>query len=109
MGYLMYGRPSESIEIDDRTLAHVKIVILAKLRRNESFAFSFEHEVSEGSGRSTIWLHPSIPIQFKFFGSRQPAINRAWLDALIVAANSVDGLRLIEEPAATPVQVNEEA
>ena len=102
MGYLMYGRPAESIEIEDRTLAHVKIVILAKLRRNESFAFSFEHDVSEGSGRSTIWMHPSIPIQFKFLGSRQPAINRAWLDALVVAANSVDGLRLIEEPAAVP-------
>jgi hypothetical protein len=100
MGYLMYGRPAESIEIEDRTLAHVKIVILAKLRRNESFAFSFEHDVNEGSGRSTIWMHPTIPIQFKFLGSRQPAINRAWLDALVVAANSIDGLRLIEEPTA---------
>jgi hypothetical protein len=107
MGYLMYGRPAEAIEIEDRTLAHVKIVILAKLRRNESFAFSFEHEVSEGSGRSTIWLHPSIPIQFKFHGSRQPAINRAWLDALVLTANSVDGLRLIEEPAAAPTAASE--
>ena len=103
----MYGRPAESIEIEDRTLAHVKIVILAKLRRNESFAFSFEHDVSEGSGRSTIWLHPSIPVQFKFLGSRQPAINRAWLDALVITANSVDGLRLIEEPAAVPTAASE--
>lgn len=99
MGYLLYGRPAEAIEIDDRTLAHVKIVILAKLRRGEAFAFSFEHDVRDGSGRSTIWIHPTIPIQFNFAGSRQPVLNREWIDALIVTANSVDGLRLIPEPA----------
>ena len=102
MGYLMYGRPAEEIEIDDRTLTHLKIVILAKLRRNETFAFSFEHDVSEGSGRSTIWLHPSIPLQFNFVGSRQPSINKPWLEALVVAANSVDGLRMIPEPIEAP-------
>ncbi len=98
MGYLLYGRPAEEIEIDDRALAHVKIVMLAKLRRGESFAFSFEHDASEGLGRSTIWMNPAIPLRFKFLGSRQPAINRDWLDLLVVSANSVDGLRLIPEP-----------
>lgn len=101
MGFLLYGLPAEAIEIDDRTLAHIKIVMLAKLRRDESFAFSFEYDLSEGSGRSTVWVHPTIPMQFKFLGSRQPMINRAWLEALIVSANSVDGLRLIPEPEET--------
>ena len=58
--------------------------------------------MSVGGGRSTIWIHPTIPVQFNFLGSRQPALNRAWLDALIVSANSVDGLRLVEEPAEAP-------
>lgn len=98
MGYLLYGRPAEQIEIDDRALAHIKIVMLAKLRRDESFSFSFEHDVAEGSGRSTLWVHPTIPLQFRFLGSRQPMLNRAWLDALVVSANSVDGLRLFPEP-----------
>lgn len=97
MGFLLYGRPAEEIEIDDRALAHVKIVMLAKLRRGESFAFSFEHEATDEEGRSTIWLHPSIPLRFNFSETRQPDINRAWLDALMSAANSVDGLRLIPE------------
>ncbi|MGX5681117.1 DUF7882 family protein [Schumannella luteola] len=101
MGYLLYGRPAEEIEIEDRILAHIKIVILAKLRRDESFALSFEHDVADGSGRSTIWLHPSIPLQFNFLGSRQPLINRAWLETLVVAANSNDGLRLLPEPPDT--------
>ncbi len=98
MGYLLYGRLPEEVEIEDRTLAHVKVVVLAKLRRGESFAFSFEHDVSNGGGRSTIWMHPSIPLQFNFAGSRQPALNRTWLEVLVNAANSVDGLRLLPEP-----------
>lgn len=98
MGYLLYGRPPEEIEIEDRALAHMKIVILSKLRRGEAFPFSFEHDVSVGSGRSTIWLNPTIPLQFNFLGSRQPAINRAWLEALVATANSVDGLRIVPEP-----------
>jgi len=97
MGVLLYGRPAEEIEIDDRTLAHLKIVILAKLRRGEPLPFSFEHEVNGASGRSTIWLHPTVPLQFTFDSSAQPAINRGWLERLIVAANSLDGLRLLPE------------
>ncbi len=101
MGHLLYGSPPEKVEIDDRALAHVKVVILAKLRRNETFAFSFEHDISIGGGRSTIWLHPAIPLQFTFVGSRQPMLNRSWLDALMITANSVDGLRLMAEPENT--------
>jgi hypothetical protein len=98
MGLLLYGRPAEEIEIDDRALAHIKIVILAKLKRGESFAFSFEHDPSDDAGRSTIWLNPAIALRFKFEEERQPALNRRWLDLLVTAANSVDGLRLIPEP-----------
>ncbi|GAA3748224.1 hypothetical protein GCM10022239_24600 [Leifsonia bigeumensis] len=98
MGFLLYGRPAEEIEIEDRTLAHIKIVILAKLRRGESFAFSFEHDPSDDAGRSTIWLNPAIPLRFKFEEERQPELDRRWLELLVSAANSVDGLRLIPEP-----------
>src|SRR5690606_27277055 len=98
MGYLLYGRPAEEIEIEDRALAHVKIVVIAKFRRGESFAFSFEHDANDGLGRSTLWMNPAIPLRFKFNGSRQPTINRDWLEQLVVSANSVDGLRLIPEP-----------
>lgn len=101
MGFLLYGRPAEEIEIEDRILAHVKIVILTKLRRDQAFAFSFEHDVDGDDGRSTIWIHPSIPLHFKFDETRQPEINRPWLEQLMIAANSGDGLRLIPEPLDT--------
>ena len=44
-----------------------------KLRRSESFMFDVE--IGDGSGRRSFWMHPAVPIQFHFFGSRQPRIN----------------------------------
>lgn len=97
MGTLTYDS-SLTADFDDRTLAHLQIVIGAKLRRNESFYFSWKDDQSIGDGRSVIWLHPAIPISFKFFGGRPPAINRLWIDELMIHANSPGGLQLSPEP-----------
>lgn len=105
MGFLLYGRPAEEIEIEDRVLAHAKIVILTKLRRDQAFAFSFEHDAEDETGRSTIWIHPAIPLHFKFDETNQPQINRHWLEILMIAANSGDGLRLIPEPAVDDTEI----
>lgn len=98
MGTLYYGDARTPIEIDDRALAHLKFVILAKLRRNEGFGFSWVKGISEGSGRATIWLSPSIPLQFEFNGNRPPSLNRAWLEALTQQAATAGGLSIVEEP-----------
>lgn len=98
MGTLHYGSTGLEIEFDDRVLEHLQVVIVAKLRRNEGFVLSWKDPAAIGDGRSTIWLHPSIPLYFKYSGSRQPTINRAWLEVLTVTANSGGGLRVVEEP-----------
>lgn len=103
MGYLLYGERAVEIAIDDRALAHLQIVILQKLRRVESFAFSWVEPTSNGSGRSTIWLHPNVTLQFHYLGTRTPSINEAWVAELSELAYSNSGLRLVPEPAtATP-------
>jgi hypothetical protein len=94
MGQLLYGSPPETFELDDRTLAHVEVVTLAKLRRNESFAISLDRP--EG-GRSTIWIGTNANLQFRFQVGRQE-INRGWLDQLIDSANTPGGLRIEAEP-----------
>ncbi|MCU1440998.1 MAG: ATP-dependent ligase [Rhodoglobus sp.] len=98
MGRLIYGNPSWSIEFDDRVLAHLRAVIIAKMRRDERFSLSWDHGMSRGSGHSSIWMHPSIPMQFEFDGSREPALNREWIDQLMNSANSAGGLHIIPEP-----------
>lgn len=98
MGKLTYDS-TVVVDFDDRLLAHLQMVIATKLRRGESFAFSWRDEAAVGDGRTTIWLNPALPLVFKYFGSKPPVINRLWVEALLQAANSSSGLHIVPEPA----------
>jgi len=102
MGHLVYGDGAYDVAVDDRALAHLQIVIGAKLRRQESFFFSWE-DGSGDDGHSSIWLNPFIPLRFAFASSTPIQINREWLEMLTRAANSTGGLRFVAE-AAEPVE-----
>lgn len=96
MGRFIYDTAANSVDIDDRTLAHLRIVVMNKLRRAESFMFDVE--IGDGSGRRSFWVHPSVPLQFHFFGSRNPRINRVWVEELMQAASGPNGLSIVPEP-----------
>jgi hypothetical protein len=100
MGKLLYSSNAMEIGFEDRALAHLQIVIGAKLRRGEKFFFTWQDNISVGSGRSSIWIEPSIPLYFKFSGTKPVAVNRAWIDALTATANSTTGLAFLPEPGA---------
>lgn len=85
-----------SVEIDDRVLAHLRLVVMNKLRRNEPFMFDVD--VNDGSGRRSFWIHASVPIQFHFYGGRRPRINRVWVEELVLSASSPNGLVIVPEP-----------
>ena len=97
MGKFIYGASGVSVDLDDRVLTHLRVAIMTKLRRNESFMFDVD--VGGGNGRRTFWIHPSVPIQFHFFGSRVPRLNRAWVEEMIVLASSSGGLTIPPEPS----------
>jgi hypothetical protein len=98
MGKLIYDS-TLTVDFEDRVLAHLHLVVGAKLRRNESFFFSWKDDPQNGDGRTVIWIYPTAPVVFKFYGGRPPAINRHWVEALMLTANSAQGLQLIPEPA----------
>ena len=97
MGTFIY-EGHQKAEIEDRALIHLQLVITAKLRRGEPFPFTWREDMSVGGGRTTVWLHEHSSITFKYHGSRQPPINRAWTDALAFTANAPSGLYLTPEP-----------
>ncbi|CAG7612133.1 hypothetical protein ACFPZL_07245 [Leucobacter soli] len=99
MGFLNYAGVQE-YEFEDRTLAHLKAAITMKLRRQESFLMSWTNPPEKGSGRASIWLSPSIPIVFRFSGSRSPQLNETWLTALNELSNSQRGLIVLSEQEA---------
>ena len=102
MGTLLYGTSGVTVTFDDRALWHLQIVITAKLRRGESFVFTWTDTVEGGSGRSTIWLDPSVTLHYRYAGNRLPAVNRQWIDVLMISANSIGGLFYTAEPTVTP-------
>lgn len=76
MGKFIYeGGPK--VDIEDRALSHIQLVITAKLRRGEPFGFTWKEDASVGGGRTTVWVHAGSSIVFKYHGGRQPTINRA--------------------------------
>lgn len=97
MGHIYYGHgpASEPIPVDDRALAHLKIVIVTKLRRGESFIVSWAGR----GGRETLWLHPSMPLRFVFREPRAPELDAAWLRSLADAATTNGGIVLPREHA----------
>ena len=99
MGKLIYGCGTE-YEFEDRKLAHLKVAITAKLRRQECFILSWNIEPSDGAGRVSLWLAPNVPLQFRFSGSRRPSLNRTWIDVMVQFSNSSRGLVAISESEA---------
>ncbi|WP_200931999.1 ATP-dependent DNA ligase [Frigoribacterium sp. Leaf164] len=102
MGTLRYDHGTVDIEMDDRTLAHVRLVVMAKLRRHESFPFTWEDSTGAGGGWNSIWIHPGASFHFAFLGGRSPRVNTLWVEQLMASANSAAGLVLTREPAGQP-------
>jgi hypothetical protein len=95
MGTLHYG--TDQYEFDDRLLAHMKLAIVAKLLRHESFLLNWTIPVEQGSGRISIWVSRESQLTFEFAGSRPPAINRRWVEALGLNAARTGGMLVITE------------
>ncbi|MBM7503204.1 hypothetical protein ACFPER_06960 [Agromyces aurantiacus] len=97
MGTMFYGDAATPIGIEDRALAHLKVAIITKLRRGESFTVSWKHADDQPSGRSTLWLHPNIPLRFVFDEPEPTELSRAWVEELMRSANSTGGILLVPE------------
>lgn len=97
VGTLYYGDSGTPIGIEDRALAHLKIAVTTKLRRGESFTLSWQHADDQPRGRSTLWLHPSIPLRFVFDEPEAPDLSRNWIEDLMKSANSTGGIQLVPE------------
>ena len=102
MGRLFYDNMHNPILIEDRALAHLKVVVATKLRRNESFTLSWRHPDGSTPGRSTIWLHPSIPLRFEFDEPEAPTLSRTWIEELAQSASSSGGIALVDEHVESP-------
>lgn len=95
VGHLVYA--NVEYEVEDRALAHLKIAVGQKLRRQECFFVSWTNAVEQGSGRVSLWIAPSIPLIFRFAGGRIPDINPIWLEALRAQSHTTRGMLIESE------------
>lgn len=94
MGQLYYGNATRPVIIPDRQLAYLRVIATTKLRRSESFTVSWRHVDDTPGARTTLWLQPSIPLQFVFDCPDSEQLDSTHLRELADQANSAAGLTL---------------
>lgn len=98
MGRLYYGNSTDAIVVEDRELAHLKMVTMTKLRRSEGFSVSFS---AADQGRSSVWVHCAIPLRFEFDSTEPIRLDPAYVNELAQAAASAMGIVIdLDEAAA---------
>lgn len=101
MGNFWYGPFDQPTTIDDRTLLHLQVIIVTKLRRGERFLFRCDTDTHTRCGES-FWMSPDIPVRFAFDQPTAATLNPAWLAAMAHAAATAAGLWLVPEPVIGP-------
>jgi hypothetical protein len=96
MGTLFYGADRTAIRVDDRILAHLRVLITAKMRRGEGFLLSWSDSLAIGDGRSSVWIHPACDLHYKFDGGTSPKLDSGLLDQLNVESIQARGIELAE-------------
>jgi hypothetical protein len=94
MGTLYYGSARTPVQVDDRILAHLKVLAGSKLRRNEPFLLSWQESAEGGHGRSSIWMHPNVDLIYRFDGNRPPELDNELLDQMSSEALSPTGVHI---------------
>ncbi|MCT1479309.1 hypothetical protein [Microbacterium sp. p3-SID336] len=95
MGKLEYNSSRPPIDVEDELLAHLKILISTKLRRQESFMMTWPSG-KKRPGRLSAWMHPSIPLVIEFDEEPPPQIDPVRMTHLMDRLNQRGELILDE-------------
>lgn len=88
MGRLTY-QERYVLDIEDRLLSHLRVVIMNKLRRQEPFMLMAPHPEQ---GTLSLWMHPATPIVMQFYGSRAPQLDSQLIEQMMQDASGPNGL-----------------
>jgi hypothetical protein len=96
VGYLVYDGTTR-IQLDDRVLAHLEIIMIIKFRRREGFPLRWRDSANDGQGRNMVWLDPSMPLRLHLDSPKAAPTNREWIEQMAEAASTNHGLELLDE------------
>lgn len=98
MGQLFYSGSTIAVIVEDRVLAHLQVVVNAKLKRNSSFMLTLRDTSQYSDSSAAMWISRGIPLYFSFDSARGVEISEQWVRQLLLAADSTGGLHLGAEP-----------
>ena len=102
MGILKYSRDAVAVYLDDRTLAHLHIVMAAKLREGSSFVVSGLASLARNArdvvARDAVVIEPETPLQITYTEKADCSLNPRWLEAIRAASSKSVGIVLVSEP-----------
>lgn len=93
MGKLFYGSDPQPIDIEDRLLQYLQVVLSTKLRRNESFTITWTDTPAQRA-RTTLWIQPSISLRFLYDSAESTPLSGGYLRELADQAATSSGLML---------------
>lgn len=97
MGTLIYGHTLQ-FDIDDRTLAHLRAVVFAKLRGHESLPITVLRPTAAASGESiSFWVSADTPLAFRLSAEESVELSREWIDEHMRMSYSNRGLVITPE------------
>lgn len=94
MGLMFYSNTPDPVVFPDTLLGHLQVVIGTKLRRSESFTLSWQHSDDDPNGRSTLWIHPAMPLRFTFDRPDLDPLDQELLHKLAAEASSTAGITI---------------
>jgi hypothetical protein len=98
VGTFTYGPMALHTDFDDRLLAHLRAVMINKLRRAECFLFTWTDDTAPDMVQKSLWMHPAVGMQFELTVAAAQSLNQEWLLVLDRSANSAFGLTIRPEP-----------
>lgn len=93
MGKLFYGSDTRPIDVDDRLLQYLQVVLSTKLRRSESFTITWT-DTAAAHSRTTLWVQPAIPMRFEYTSAESQRLSGGYLRQLADQASLSSGLML---------------
>ncbi|PZT86733.1 MAG: hypothetical protein DI630_34900 [Gordonia sp. (in: high G+C Gram-positive bacteria)] len=84
---------SQPIDIDDRLLQYLQVVLSIKLRRNESFTITWT-DIEAQHSRTTLWIQPAISMRFVYSSAESQRLSGGYLRQLADQAAMSSGLML---------------
>ncbi|PPH95260.1 hypothetical protein C5C95_16695 [Rathayibacter sp. AY1B7] len=102
MGVLIFGAWRRRIEFEDRTLAHGRIAVRARMEQGQPFRLTWR-TLQESEPRSyAILVQPNVVLEYRFDHPRLHAVNRLWLRELLTPASGRD-MVVAAEPEQAPL------